>query len=67
MKNNVGDTDKTIRLGLAVIIIFLYLTKMIPGVVGLILMAIALIFAVTSLIGFCPLYTLLKISTSKVK
>lgn len=65
MKMNMGDTDKTIRLGLAVIIIFLYLTNTVPSVLGLILMAIALIFAVTSLIGFCPLYTLLKVSTCK--
>jgi hypothetical protein len=66
MKQNMGDTDKTIRLRVAVLIIFLYLTKILPGVTGLILMAVALIFAVTSLIGVCPIYSLFRISTCKV-
>ncbi|MFH1025260.1 MAG: DUF2892 domain-containing protein [Nitrospirota bacterium] len=67
MKKNMGTIDRIIRLALAVVIIVLYLTGIVPGVIGIILIVIALIFAVTSFIGFCPLYTLLKISTCKVK
>lgn len=67
MKENMGSIDRIIRLALAAVITVLYLTGIIPGVVGIILIVIALIFAVTSLIGFCPLYTLLKISTCKAK
>ena len=63
MKKNMGTIDRIIRLALAVVIIVLYLTGIVPGVIGIILIVIALIFAVTSFIGFCPLYTLLKIST----
>jgi len=67
MKKNMGTIDRIIRLALAVVIIVLYLTGTVPGAAGIILIVIALIFAVTSFIGFCPLYTLLKISTCKVK
>jgi len=67
MKKNMGTIDQSIRLALAAAIAILYLTGIVPGVIGIILIVIALIFAVTSLIGFCPLYTLLKISTCKVK
>ncbi len=67
MKKNMGTIDQIIRLALAAVIAILYLTGIVPGVISIILIVIALIFAVTSLIGFCPLYTLLKISTCKVK
>lgn len=67
MKKNMGTIDRIIRLALAVVIIVLYLTGKVPGVVGIILIVIALIFTITSIIGFCPLYTLLKISTCKEK
>jgi len=67
MKKNMGTIDRIIRLVVAAIIIVLYLTGTVPGVVGIILIVIALIFVVTSVIGFCPLYTLLNISTCKVK
>jgi len=67
MKKNMGSVDRIIRLALAVVITVLYLTGTIQGIFGIILIVIALIFAVTSFIGFCPLYTLLKISTCKAK
>ncbi|WP_371132606.1 DUF2892 domain-containing protein [Phenylobacterium sp.] len=62
-----GTIDRIIRLAVAAVIIVLYLTGTVPGVAGIISIVIAIIFTVTSLIGFCPLYTLLKISTCKVK
>ena len=67
MKMNMGTIDRIIRLALAAVIAILYMTGTVSGMAGIILIVIALIFAVTSLIGFCPLYTLLKISTCKVK
>jgi amino acid transporter len=67
MKKNMGTIDQSIRLALAAVIAILYVTGTVSGAAGIILIVIALIFAVTSFIGFCPLYTLLKISTCKVK
>jgi hypothetical protein len=63
MKKNMGTIDRVIRVLLAVAVAVLYMTGMITGVWAIILGVIAVIFLVTSMIGFCPLYTLLKIST----
>lgn len=65
MKKNMGLIDRTIRVVLAIIVAVLYFTEVIPGVAAIILGVIAIIFIITSLIGFCPLYVPLKISTRK--
>ena len=65
MKKNMGNIDRTIRTLLALAIIILYLTKMISGTAAIILGIFAVIFLLTSLIGFCPLYVPVKLSTRK--
>jgi hypothetical protein len=65
MKKNMGTIDRTIRTLLAVIVVVLYLTGLISGLAATILGIFAAIFIATSIVGFCPLYTLLKISTIK--
>ena len=61
MKCNVGKTDKIIRiiLGLVVIILGIALKSWL-GLIGIILL-------VTAFIGWCPLYGICRISTSKVE
>jgi len=65
MKKNMGTTDKIIRLVLAALIAVLYFTNVISGTWAIILGVLAAIFLVTSLVGVCPLYKLLGISTNK--
>jgi len=65
MKKNMGTIDRVIRVLLAIVVIVLYLTGNITGIAAIILGILALVFIVTSLIGFCPLYVPLKISTIK--
>ena len=60
-----GTIDRIVRLALVILVLILYLTGVISGVVAIILGVLALIFLVTSLVGFCPLYSFLKISTRK--
>lgn len=67
MKKNIGKTDKTIRLIVALIIAIIYYMNIISGTIALVLAIIAIIFALTSLINFCPLYTLFGLSTCKNK
>jgi hypothetical protein len=67
MKKNMGKTDKTVRIILAVLIAILYFTNVISGTLGLILLALAAVFVLTSLISFCPLYAPLGINTCSVK
>ena len=63
MKKNMGTVDRIIRTVLAIIVVILYLTGTISGEVAIILGLFAAIFIATSIVGYCPLYTLLKIST----
>jgi hypothetical protein len=65
MKQNMGVTDKIIRLIVVAIIAALYFTGQITGTAAIILGIIAVAFLVTSLIGWCPSYVPFGISTKK--
>lgn len=65
MKRNMGSIDKIIRILVAVIIAALYFTNQISGTLAIILGILAVVFAATSLIDFCPLYLPFGISTRK--
>jgi small-conductance mechanosensitive channel len=65
MKKNMGNVDRIIRTLLAILVAVLYFTNQISGTAAIILGIIAIIFLLTSLVGFCPLYVPFKISTRK--
>jgi len=67
MTKNMGNTDKMIRLSIAALIAVLFYTDVISGTLAIILGSFAVIFALTSLISFCPLYTLVGINTCSLK
>ncbi|TFH42444.1 MAG: DUF2892 domain-containing protein [Chrysiogenales bacterium] len=65
MKKNMGTIDRVIRMALAVLVVLLYYTGHISGTAAIILGAFAVVFIITSALGFCPLYLPLKISTMR--
>ena len=67
MKKNLSSYDKLIRLGLSILLIVLYYKEVVTGTLGIIALVVALILTITSLIGTCPIYHLLGISTSKTE
>lgn len=67
MKQNMGTTDKIIRIALAVLIAILYFTNVITGTLGIVLLVLAVVFVLTSLISFCPLYLPFGINTGRKK
>ena len=67
MKKNMGSADKIIRLIIAALLVVLYFTGIVTGIIGYILLAVAFIFIVTRLVSFCPLYTIFGISTCPSK
>lgn len=67
MKANMGTVDKIIRLIIVAIFATLYFTGTVTGTLGIVLLALGGVFTLTSLIGFCPLYTLVGFSTCPVK
>ena len=62
-----GNTDKGIRVILAIAFSLLYFFNIFEGTLAYILMAFAIIFLLTSFISFCPLYAPFGISTCKTK
>lgn len=67
MKKNMGNTDRIIRIVLAAVMAGLYFTNTITGIAGIVLLVLAGIFVLTSIVSFCPLYTLLGLNTCGVK
>lgn len=67
MKKNEGNADRIIRLLVAGVIAALYFTHMITGTLAIVLLVLAGIFVLTSLSGFCPLYSLFGINTCSTR
>ena len=65
MKKNMGTADRAIRTLIAIVLIVLYFTNVITGWLGIGLIALSVIFLLTSLISFCPLYFPFGIKTNK--
>lgn len=67
MKKNMGSADRIIRLVIAAVLGFLFYNGTISGTLGIVAVVAAGVFALTSLVSFCPLYPLLGINTCSVK
>lgn len=67
MNKNIGSTDKVIRILLAVVFAALYFTNTVTGIAGTVLLVLSIIFLLTTLVGFCPIYRIFGMSTCKVK
>jgi hypothetical protein len=64
---NIGKIDRIIRLVVAVGLIILYATGILTGTWGIVALAAAGIFIITSLVSFCPLYAMFGINSCPVK
>lgn len=62
-----GTADRIIRTVIALIVAALYFSGVITGTIGMVLLILAIVFVLTSLVSFCPLYTLFGISTCPAK
>ena len=67
MIKNVGQTDKIIRIVLAVILASLDFFEVVKGRFSWVLSVVAIVLLATALLNFCPLYKILGKSTCEVK
>ena len=67
MKKNIGTIDKIVRIVIALVIVALYFTHVIIGVLAIVLLVFAGVLLLTSLFSFCPLYLPFGIKTCKTK
>ncbi|MBN7815642.1 YgaP family membrane protein [Algoriphagus pacificus] len=63
MKKNMGNADRAIRLIIAAVLVLLYFSGSITGTLGVVGLIVGIIFALTSLVSYCPLYSLFGIRT----
>ena len=64
-EKNMAAADRAVRTLVAAAVIALWATGAIGGTLALILGIVAAIFLVTSLVGWCPLYTLIGVATRR--
>lgn len=64
MKNNMGMLDKSIRIIVAAVLVYLVNTNVVTGTLSYVLSGIAILFVITSFIGCCPMYLLWRFSTA---
>ena len=67
MKRNMGGLDRTLRILVAIVIVVLYYTGILSGILAIILLIFAAIFILTGFISFCPLYYPFKFNTIRKK
>ncbi len=67
MKQNVGLTDRIIRMIIAITLGSVYYMDFVSGTAAIVVVVLAVIGLVTSLIGYCPIYHILGISTAAEK
>lgn len=65
MQKNMGTVDRALRTLLALLVAVLYFTGRIGGTLALVLGVLAVVFLLTSFVGWCPLYSPLRWSTRK--
>jgi hypothetical protein len=65
LNKNMGTTDRIVRLVVAIVFAWLYFSGIVPGVFGIVLLALGIVFALTSAFSFCPLYLPFGLSTLK--
>jgi hypothetical protein len=64
MKKNMGLADRSIRLVVAVLLGFFYFSGWLTGGWQVALVIVTSVLALTAVVGICPLYTLLGITTN---
>ena len=67
MKKNIGNADRMIRLSIVIAIVALSYFNIIEGTLANVLLALAGIFLVTGLLGYCPAYSAFGIKTCSFK
>lgn len=67
MKKNMGNADRIIRILIAAVFAYLYFGDVVTGTAGIVLLVLGAVFVLTSLISFCPLYTIVGLNTCPAK
>ena len=62
---NESTLDRALRAILGIVLIYAWYAPWVSGIVGLVALVLGVVFLLTGIIGWCPLYSLFKMSTNK--
>ncbi len=65
MTKNMGTVDRSVRIIIALLIAAAYFTGRISGTLAIVLGIFAIVFLLTSFVGWCPAYMPFRVSTRK--
>lgn len=65
MKRNMSNTDRIVRAVVAALFAYLYFGGIVTGTLGIVLVVLGVVFLLTAVVAFCPLYAPFKFSTNK--
>ena len=65
MKINKSGLDRIIRVIAGIALLVLYFTHVVSGGLGIVLIVVGAVLLITGVVGFCPLYAIMKIQTNK--
>jgi len=65
MKRNMSNVDRIARVVIAALFAYLYFGGIVTGTLGIVLVVLGAVFLLTSVISFCPIYAIFKLSTYK--
>ena len=65
MKRNMSNTDRIVRVVIAALFAYLYFAGIVTGGLGIVLEVLDGGFVLTSVVSFCPIYAMFKLSTFK--
>ena len=65
MKRNMSNIDRIVRVIVAALFAYLYFAGVVTGTLGIVLVVLGAVFLFTSVVSFCPLYAMFKLSTFK--
>lgn len=65
MKVNESGVDRIIRVVLGIILLALSFGRVVTGGLGIVVLVLGAVALLTGIVGFCPLYAMLKIRTNK--
>lgn len=65
MKVNESGLDRIIRVVLGIILLALSFGSVVTGGLGIVVLVLGAVALLTGIVGFCPLYAMLKIRTNK--
>lgn len=65
MKRNMSNIDRIVRVIVAALFAYLYFSGVVTGALGIVLLVVGVVFVLTAVVSFCPLYAMFKLSTFK--